>query len=154
MPALNEVRLMGNLTRDVELKTLNSGTIVGEVGLAVNRKWRDQSGNLKEEVTFVDLTIWGKQAETLQQYTAKGDPLFVGGRLQMDQWDDKETGKKRTKLKVVVETFQFLKGRQDGEGGSSERRPATRRSEPAHASEPQYIEPVGTPADHSEDIPF
>jgi len=110
MANLNKVMLIGNLTRDVELRVLPKGTSIGQFGLAVNRKWKDESGQKKEEVTFIDCEAWGKTAEIIAKYTTKGRPLFVEGRLKLDSWDDKTSGQKRTKIKVVVENFQFLNG--------------------------------------------
>lgn len=110
MANLNKVMLIGNLTRDVELRVLPKGTSIGQFGLAVNREWKDESGQKKEEVTFIDCEAWGKTAEIIAKYTTKGRPLFVEGRLKLDSWDDKTSGQKRTKIKVVVENFQFLNG--------------------------------------------
>jgi len=117
MASLNKVMLIGNVTRDLELRYTPKGTAVTEVGLAVNRRYRVDD-ETREETTFVDITFWGKQAETLNQYVKKGNPLYCEGRLQLDTWDDKNTGQKRSKLRVVGENFQFLGGRSDG-GGSS-----------------------------------
>ena len=108
MPFYNKVILMGHLTRDVETKGLQGGSTVGNFGMAVNRKWKDAKGNAKDETLFVDITAWGKQAETLANYVHKGDPLFVEGRLKLDQWQDKDGGK-RSKISVVLEGFQFIK---------------------------------------------
>ena len=117
MASFNKVLLMGNLTRDPQLKYLpSSNTAVAEFGLACNRKYRTASGEDREEVTFVDVTAFGKQAEVINQYCQKGKPLFVEGRLKLDQWDDKNGGGKRSKLTVVIENFQFIGGR-DGAGG-------------------------------------
>lgn len=113
MPNLNNVQLMGRITRDVEIRVTPKGTSIGQFGMAINREWRDESGSKKEEVTFLDLEVWGKQAETLGKYCGKGSPLFVLGRLKVDSWDDKTTGQKRSKVKVVVESFQFLGKRDD-----------------------------------------
>lgn len=118
MANLNKVMLMGNLTRDVELRAAGSSQ-VGAFGLAVNRKWQGQDGQMKEEVTFVDCEAWGKTAEVMAKYLSKGRPVFVEGRLKLDQWDDKETGQKRSKMKVVVETFQFIDSKAGGGGGQS-----------------------------------
>lgn len=112
---LNKVFLGGNITRDIEVRTIGSGTSVAQIGLAVNRKWTDQAGEKKEEVTFVDCEAWGKTAEVMAQYLGKGKPVFIEGRLKLDQWEDKEGGK-RSKLKVVVESFQFVGGKADGDG--------------------------------------
>ena len=113
MPNLNTVLLMGNLTRAPELRYTPKGMAVAEFGLALNRKFNVE-GEVREEVTFVDVTFWGRQAETLAQYVKKGAPLFIEGRLQQDTWDDKTTGQKRTKLRIVGEGFQFLEGKQAG----------------------------------------
>lgn len=106
---------MGRLTRDVELSYTGKGTAVGKLGLATNRTWKSEGGQKREEVTFIDVTAFGNQAETLAQYTKKGRSLYVAGRLKLDQWDDKTTGQKRSKLGVVLEGFQFLdsKGEDD-----------------------------------------
>ena len=109
MASLNEVRLIGNLTRDVELKRTPSGSAVAKLGIAVNRKYKDaKSGEMKEDTTYVDVDVWGKQAETAAQYIGKGSSVHIEGRLKLDQWDDKETGQKRSKLGVVGERVQFL----------------------------------------------
>lgn len=118
MPSFNKVMLIGNLTRDVASKTLPSNTAVAEFGLAVNRKFRTQSGEDREEVVFVDCSAFGKTGETIAKWCQKGKPLFVEGRLKWDSWDDPKGGK-RSKLTVVVEHFQFLGSRDQGE-------PATR----------------------------
>src|SRR3954467_12169685 len=107
MNGFNKVMLMGNVTRDPQLKYLPSQTAVAEFGLAVNRRYKTAHGEDREEVAFVELTAFGKQAETLNQYCHKGKPLFVEGRLKFDQWDDKDTGAKRSKLSVIAESFQF-----------------------------------------------
>ncbi len=118
MASYNRVILIGNLTRDPEVKYLASGTAVAEIGLAVNRQFTDKNSNeRKEEVTFVDVTLWGREAELAGEYLAKGRPVMIEGRLQMDSWDDKATGQKRTKLKVVGERMQFLGSPQGGGGG-------------------------------------
>jgi single-strand DNA-binding protein len=109
MANLNIVILAGNLTRDPELRYTPSGMAVAKLGLAVNRRFKDQkSGELREEVTFVDIDVFGKQAETASQYLTKGRPVLVEGRLRLDQWDDKQSGQKRSKLKVVGNRLQFL----------------------------------------------
>lgn len=114
MASFNQVMLMGNITRDPQLKQLPSNTPVAEFGLACNRKYRSAQGEEREEVCFVDCTAFGKQAEVIHQYCQKGKPLFVQGRLRYDAWDDKQGGK-RSKISVVIEQFQFIGGR-DGNG--------------------------------------
>ena len=123
MASFNKVIIMGNLTRAVECRHTPSGTAVAEVGLAVNRSWFDkQTNQKKEEVTFVDVTLWGRQAEVAAEYLGKGSAALIEGRLQLDQWDDKETGQKRSKLKVVGESLTMMpKGRET----QSQSRPAS-----------------------------
>ncbi|MEE2813073.1 MAG: single-stranded DNA-binding protein [Verrucomicrobiota bacterium] len=120
MPNYNKVILMGNLTRDPEVRYTSSGTAIAKLGLAVNRYYRNQEGQQQEETTFVDVDAFGKQAETIGQYLKKGRPIMVEGRLKLDQWDDKQTGQKRSKLGVTLENFQFLDSRNEsGDGGGS-----------------------------------
>lgn len=152
MANLNKVMLIGNLTRDPEVRYTPKGTAVTDLGLAINRTWNNDQGQKQEETTFVDVTFWGRQAELLQQYLTKGRGVYIEGRLQMDTWDDKDTGKKRSKLKIHGESFQFLPdGRSGNPGGGSPSRP-----EP---SSPRS-HPQGGSADHSmdyqdeDDIPF
>ena len=149
MASFNRVILMGNLTRDPELRYTPKGTAIAKLGLAVNRVWRTETGETKEEVTFVDVDSFGKQAETIAQYLKKGSPLLMEGRLRLDQWDDKQTGQKRSKLGVIVEGFQFLGGgNREGGGGEAPRRPAA-PSAPAPSSS---AEPDMPP--HDDDVPF
>lgn len=140
MPNLNKVILMGNLTRDPELRYTPSNMAVVNLGLAINRRWRNQQGEQQEETTFVDCEAWGKTAEVINQYCRKGRPLFIEGRLKLDQWQDKE-GHSRAKLKVVIDTFQFIDSKQaDGGGapsqGGDEYASAPRQSGPPHRSGP------------------
>ena len=115
MSGFNKVYLAGNLTRDPELRTLPSGSSVAAFGLEVNRSYRKPDGEEVEETTFVDIDAFGKSAETIEKYCKKGDPLMVEGRLRFRSWDD-ESGQKRNKLNVVLETFQFLP--RGGSGGT------------------------------------
>jgi single-strand DNA-binding protein len=115
MANYNKVLLMGNLTRDVELKSIAGGTQVANIGLAVNRRWTGQDGQQKEETTFVDCEAWGRTAETMAKYLSKGRPVFIEGRLKLDQWE--KEGQKFSKLRVVVEGFQFMDSRPGGGGG-------------------------------------
>ena len=118
MANFNKVMLMGNLTRDIELKVLPQGNqTVGNFGIAMNRKFKSASGEEREEVTFVDCEAWGRTAEIMKQYLSKGRPVFIEGRLKLDQWEDKE-GKKQSRLRVVVENFQFI-GAPAGAGGGN-----------------------------------
>ena len=116
MAQLNKVYLMGNLTRDPELRRLANGTAVTDLGLALNRSFTGKDGERRDEVTYIDVTVWNRQAETCVEFLKKGRPVHIEGYLKMDQWDDKTTGEKRSKLKVEAERVQFLGGR-DGVGG-------------------------------------
>lgn len=122
MASYNRVILMGNVTRDLQVRYTQGGAAVCEVGLAINRQWYDKATNQKkEEVTFVDVTLWGRQAEVAGEYLAKGRPVLIEGRLQLDTWDDAESGQKRSKLKVIGETLQLLGSK--GEGKPKEQQP-------------------------------
>ncbi|MCC6970746.1 MAG: single-stranded DNA-binding protein [Phycisphaerales bacterium] len=112
---LNRVFLMGNLTRDVELRHVSGNQAVANIGLAVNRRWKTPEGENREETTFVDCEAWGRTAEVMAQYLAKGRPVFIEGRLKLDQWE--KEGQKFSKLRVVVESFQFVDSREGGGGG-------------------------------------
>jgi single-strand DNA-binding protein len=160
MANLNKVMLIGNLTRDPELRHTPKGTAVSEISMAINRVWNNDQGQKQEETTFVEVTLWGRQAELAQQYLVKGRPVYIEGRLQLDSWDDKETGKKRSKLRVIGENMQFLSsgtgaGGNSGGGNFSER-PQQSSSSPQQRSGP----PQGAsaaPADEfqeEDDIPF
>ena len=152
MASFNKVILVGNLTRDPELRYTPKGTAIAKIGLAVNRVWRNEAGETKEEVTFVDVDVFGRTAENVGQYMRKGRPILVEGRLRLDQWDDKQTGQKRSRLGVVAETVQFL-GSPAGGGGEGSAPAAPRVSRPAAAapaSEP--VEGDGPP--ESDDVPF
>jgi single-strand DNA-binding protein len=144
------------LTRDPELRYTPKGTAVTEIGLAVNRIYSGEDGEKKEETTFVDVTLWARQAEIAGQYLKKGRPVFIEGRLQLDTWDDKQTGQKRSRLRVVAENLQLLGSRQDSEGASSfsSSSPAPRRSPSAPAPAPKP-EPRDPDLDaEPDDIPF
>jgi single-strand DNA-binding protein len=123
MANLNKVLLIGNLTRDPELRNTPQGLAICEFGIAINRQYTTSDGVKKEEVCFVDITVWGSQAQACSRFIKKGSPVFIEGRLKLDSWQDKETGKNRSKLTVVSERVQFLGGtgapkQQDGEQGS------------------------------------
>jgi len=117
MPNYNKVILMGNLTRDPEVKYTSGGTAIAKLGMAINRTWTNKEGQKQEETTFVDVDAFGRQAEVIGQYLKKGRPVMIEGRLKLDQWDDKQTGQKRSKLGVTLEGFQFLDSRGEGGGG-------------------------------------
>src|SRR6202044_1064226 len=118
MANLNRVLLIGNLTRDPEVRYTPKGTAVTEIGLAVNRVYSGEAGEKKEETTFVDVTLWARQAEIAGQYLKKGRPVFIEGRLQLDTWDDKQTGQKRSRMRVVAENLQLLGSRPENEGSA------------------------------------
>jgi len=161
MANLNKVMLIGNLTRDPELRVTPKGTAICTFSLAVNRKFRDESGADREEVTYVDIEAWGKAGENISKYCTKGRPLFVEGRLRLDQWEDKNTKEKRSRMKVVCENFQFLgsgsgggggggRGGEGGEGGEN------RYSSPAPRSAAKPAAPAAQPEQENldEDVPF
>ena len=106
---LNKTMLIGNLTRDVEMKYIPSGAAVANFGLAINRQYKNSDGEKVEEVCFIDIVAWNRLAEVAGEYLLKGSPVFIEGRLQMDNWEDQD-GKKRSKLKVVAQNIQFLSG--------------------------------------------
>ncbi|MCW5558802.1 MAG: single-stranded DNA-binding protein [Verrucomicrobiae bacterium] len=155
MASYNKVILLGNLTRDPELRYTPKGQAVARLGLAVNRSYKLESGETREEVTFVDIDAWGKQAELISQYLRKGNPLFVEGRLKLDQWDDKTSGQKRTALRVVLENFQFVGGRAEGRpsGGPGASAPPS-SSAPAPASSPSADAGPDGPPPEEDDVPF
>lgn len=135
MASFNKVLILGNLTRDPQMKYLPSQTPVTEFGIACNRKFKTATGEQREEVTFVDCTAFGKQAEVINQYCTKGRPLFIEGRLKYDTWEDKNGGGKRHKLTVVIENFQLLGGRDSGPGGGGQDAPAA-QEEGGYSSRP------------------
>lgn len=147
MASFNKVILMGNLTRDPELRFTSNGKAIAKIGLAVNRAWTSESGEKKEEVTFVDVDVFGRTAENVGQYMRKGSPILIEGRLRLDQWDDKQTGQKRSKLGVIAETVQFLGSPRGGAEGGEVDAP---RSRPA-PSRPVAPAPTAAPAAASED---
>ena len=149
MASFNKVILAGNLTRDPELRYTPAGKAIAKFGLAVNRSWTSETGEKKEEVTFVDIDSFGRQAEVISQYFKKGRPILVEGRLRLDQWDDKQTGQKRSRLGVVLENFSFLESGTRGEAGTGAPAPASR-------ARPAATEPAGEeagPAAPEDDVP-
>lgn len=152
--SFNKVMLMGNLTRDVEVRHTPSNMAVGNFGIAVNRKYKTQSGEQREEVTFIDCEAWGRTAEVMAQYLTKGRPVFIEGRLKLDQWEDKNGGGKRSRLSVVVENFQFVDSGQGGSGGSqSSGGGGYARSGASSGGSNSNDSYGGSPIDH-DDIPF
>ena len=163
MASVNKVMLIGNLTRDPEIKYTPKGTAIAEIALAVNRTYSTESGEKREEVTFIDITLWGRVAEIVGEYCKKGRPLFVEGRLHLDTWDDKATGQKRSKLKVVGENIQLLGSREGGAGGGGggggEHGEGRAESRPASSFKKPASPPPRPPADpdldaEPDDIPF
>lgn len=158
MASFNKVILLGNVTRDPELKYTPKGTAVAQIGLAVNRVYSNDQGEKVEEVTFVDVELFGRTAEIANEYLRKGRPVMFEGRLKLDSWDDKQTGQKRSKLKVIGETMQLLGGRDGGGGGggggdeyresrSSAPPPRRPNAPPQKAQDPDLDQP-------EDDIPF
>ena len=158
MANFNKVLLMGNLTRDPEVRYTPKGTAVAELGMAINRVYSAENGEKREETTFVDVTLWGRTAEIAGEFLKKGRPVFIEGRLQLDSWDDKQTGQKRSKLKVVGEGMQLIGSRGGGEGGGGggggepsggapQSRPAPAAPKPKPPADPD-LEP------QEDDIPF
>ena len=138
MANVNKVMLLGNITRDLEVRYTPKGTAVCDLGMAVIRIRTGDNGERIEEVTYVDVTLWGRQAELAGQYLSKGRSVFIEGRLQLDQWDDKQTGQKRSRLRVVGENMQFIGG-QGGSGGNQGGSSAPRQQAPP--SEQQQAPP-------------
>ena len=155
MANFNKVMLLGNLTRDPQLKYLPSGTPVVELGMAVNRSWTDnQSGEKREATTFVDCKAMGKPAEIINQYMTKGRPLFIEGRLDYRQWEAKDGSGKRSKLEVFIENFQFL-GSRDGGASAPGGRPAGRpAAAPAEDAGAQSTAQGGGNYAPDDDVPF
>ena len=147
MASFNKVLLLGNLTRDPEVRYTPKGSAVADLGIAVNRQYTLDSGEKREEVTYVDVTFWGRTAEVAGEYLKKGRPVFIEGRLQLDTWDDKQSGQKRSKLKVIGEMMQML-GARPGGGGDVEEGSAPRKS----SAPPPGKGPPAEPED--DEIPF
>lgn len=149
MANFNKVILAGNLTRDPELRYTPKGTAVAKIGLAINRSWKTETGEQKEEVTFVDVDAFGKTAETIGQYFKKGRPILIEGRLRYETWEDKQTNQKRSKLGVVMENFQFMdSNRAEGTGSDA---PRSRPVPPARAESAATDAP---PPPEDDDVPF
>jgi single-strand DNA-binding protein len=153
MASFNKVILLGNLTRDPEVRYTPKGSAVCDLGLAVNRQYTLDNGEKREEVTFVDVVLWARLAEIAGEYLKKGRPVFIEGRLQLDTWDDKTSGQKRSKLRVIGETMQLLGSRPGGSTGGGE---ATDEERPARASaKPSAPPKAAAPAEPDDDeIPF
>ncbi len=139
MASLNKVMLIGNLTRDPEVRYTPKGSAVCDMAIAVNRRYVNDAGERQEEVTYLDVVLWDKKAELAAQYLSKGKPVFVEGRLQMDSWEDKATGQKRTKIRIICENMQFL----DSKGGSGGGHSGGDDGEGYGAPAPQQRRPMG-----------
>ncbi len=160
MANVNKVMLLGNITPDLEVRYTPKGTAVCDLGMAVNRIRTGDNGERIEEVTYVDVTLWGRQAELAGQYLSKGRSVFIEGRLQLDQWDDKQTGQKRSRLRVVGENMQFIGG-QGGSGGNQGGSSAPRQQAPPSEQQqapPQSSQGGAAAAENfdndDDDIPF
>ena len=154
--SLNKVLLMGNLTRDPEVKYTPKGTAVCDLGIAINDSYKAQDGTIKETVTYVDVEVWGRTAENCKQYLTKGRPVFVEGQLRLDQWETPQ-GEKKSKMKVRADRVQFLGGGPGRSGGGGEQRSASSGSdEPARpAARPaSTVSEEGPPPPGDDDIPF
>ncbi len=152
MASFNKVILLGNLTRDPEVRYTPKGTAVTELGMAVNRVYTAENGEKREETTFVDVTLWGRTAEIAGEYLKKGRPVFIEGRLQLDTWDDKQSGQKRSKLKVVGEGLQLIGSRPGGGGGGGG---GDEEGSSAPRSSKSAPPPKAAPAEPDDDeIPF
>jgi single-strand DNA-binding protein len=149
MASFNKVILMGNLTRDPELRYTPKGTAIARIGVAVNRVWTTETGEKKEEVTFVDCDAYGKTGETIGQYLKKGSPILIEGRLRLHAWEDKNTKQKQSKLRVDVETFKFVGPANRGDAGESAPAP----SRPAAGSAPAPDGEADAPHE-GDDVPF
>ncbi|MFT6180864.1 MAG: single-strand DNA-binding protein [Akkermansiaceae bacterium] len=146
MANVNKVMLLGNITRDLEVRYTPKGTAVCDLGMAINRHRTADNGEKIEEVTFVDVTLWGRNAELAGKYLAKGRQVFIEGRLQLDQWDDKTTGQKRTRLRVVGENMQFIGGQgQSGGGSQGGGGGGGSASQPQESGPPQQEQPQSSP---------
>ena len=152
MASFNKVILLGNLTRDPEVRYTPKGSAVCDLGIAVNRVYTTEGGERREEVTFVDVVLWARLAEIACEYLKKGRPIFIEGRLQMDSWDDKQTGQKRTKLRVVGETMQLLGGRPGGTAGDTQEEDRTATGSGGKTAAPPKSAKSVEPDD--DEIPF
>lgn len=153
MAGFNRVILMGNLTRDPELRFTSTGTAVARIGLAINRVWRTETGESKEEVTFVDVSAFGRQAETIGQYLKKGRPVLIEGRLRTESWEDKQTNQKKSRLSVVLESFKFVDGG-SGRRAEGEPSPAARPQPASSAASAGAVEGMDDLPPEADDVPF
>lgn len=152
MANFNKVILAGNLTRDPEMRYTPKGTAIARFGLAINRTWKNETGETQNEVTFVDVDAFGRQAEVICQYMKKGRPFLMEGRLKLDQWEDKNTHQKQSKLRVVLESFSFIDSKPTDASASTPSSATRTAAAPASpASEPGEAE---APPHEQDDVPF
>jgi len=154
MASFNKVILLGNLTRDPEVRYTPKGSAVCDLGIAVNRVYTTDSGEKREEVTYVDVVLWARLAEIAGEYLKKGRPVFIEGRLQMDTWDDKQSGQKRTKLRVVGESMQLLGSRPAGGGGAAETTGEDRQTTAGGKASTPPPKSAGQTEPDEDEIPF
>jgi single-strand DNA-binding protein len=159
MANLNKVQLIGNVTRDPEIKYTPKGSAVTDLGIAINRFISSENGEKREETTYVDVTLWGRQAEVAAEYCKKGRSIYIEGRLQLDSWEDKTSGQKRTRLRVVGENMQLLGSRPGGGNNSSQEEEGYSMRSPTKASQEVPSKPLSPAAriessDEDDDIPF
>lgn len=153
MASFNKVILLGNLTRDPEVRYTPKGSAVCDLGIAVNRQYTLDNGEKREEVTYVDVVLWARLAEIAGEYLKKGRPVFIEGRLQLDTWDDKQSGQKRSKMRVIGETMQLLGSRPSGGGGGGSEGAEEERG--SRAAKPAAPPKAAAPAEPDDDeIPF
>jgi single-strand DNA-binding protein len=163
MANVNKVILIGNVTRDPEVKFTSKGSAVTDIGLAINRNYTLDNGEKREETTFVDVELWGRLAEIAGEYAKKGRPIYIEGRLRMDTWEDKASGQKRSRMKVVGENLQLLGSRTEGSaprsssgggsgGGEQENYESSAPRRPAAPAPQRQAAPP--PTDGDDDIPF
>ena len=156
MNGFNQVTIAGNLTRDPELRYTPKGTAVADFGLAINKSWKDEQGEKHEKCTFVDVTAWSGAAETISQYLHKGDPILLSGELDLQTWEDKQTGDKRSKLKVILRSFTFMPSGKGGDRASAPAAPQPRRAAqtPAAAPASDAAPAAGEEPPTDSEIPF
>ena len=154
MASFNKVILLGNLTRDPEVRYTPKGSAVCDLGIAVNRVYTTDSGEKREEVTYVDVVLWARLAEIAGEYLKKGRPVFIEGRLQMDTWDDKQSGQKRTKLRVVGESMQLLGSRPAGTGAAAETAGEDRQTTAGGKASTPPPKSAGQTEPDEDEIPF
>ena len=148
--SLNKVLLAGNLTRDPQVKFFANERALADFSIATNRRYKGGDGQMKEEVTYVDIEAWGRTAELVGQYLTKGQPCFIEGRLRLDSWEDKQSGARRSKLKVVADSVQFLSARGGSEGGA----PRAEGGAPAPMAERPAPRQEAPPAYDDDEPPF